>query len=65
MDMLLSAGEQISIALCAMALEAMGLPVISLCAWQVGLHTSSTYSDLNNQTHKGPSSLRQTGYTPL
>ena len=45
MDMLLSAGEQISIALCAMALEAMGLPVISLCAWQVGLHTSSTYSD--------------------
>ena len=45
MDMLLSTGEQISIALCAMALEGMGLPVISLCAWQVGLHTSSTYSD--------------------
>ena len=44
-DMLLSTGEQISIALCAMALEGMGLPVISLCAWQVGLHTSSTYSD--------------------
>ena len=44
-DMLLSTGEQISIALCAMALEGMGLPVISLCGWQVGLHTSSTYSD--------------------
>ena len=26
MDMLLSTGEQISVALCAMALEAMGLP---------------------------------------
>ena len=30
MDMLLSTGEQISIALCAMALEGMGLPVVSL-----------------------------------
>ena len=45
MDMLLSTGEQISIALCAMALEGMGLPVISLTAWQVGIHTSSVYSD--------------------
>ena len=45
MDMLLSTGEQISIALCAMALEGMGLPVISLAAWQVGIHTSSAYSD--------------------
>ncbi|MDE6880411.1 MAG: aspartate kinase, partial [Oscillospiraceae bacterium] len=45
MDMLLSTGEQISIALCAMALEAMGLPVISLTGWQAGVRTSSTYSD--------------------
>ena len=45
MDMLLSTGEQISIALCAMALEGMGLPVVSLAAWQVGIHTTSTYSD--------------------
>ena len=45
MDMLLATGEQISISLCAMALEAMGLPVVSLAAWQVGIHTSSTYSD--------------------
>ena len=45
MDMLLSTGEQISIALCAMALEDMGLPVVSLAAWQVGIHTSSAYSD--------------------
>ncbi|MDE7245878.1 MAG: aspartate kinase [Oscillospiraceae bacterium] len=45
MDMLLSTGEQISIALCAMALEGMGLPVISLAGWQVGIHTSNTYSD--------------------
>ena len=44
-DMLLSTGEQISIALCAMALEGMGLPVVSLAAWQVGVHTTSAYSD--------------------
>ena len=45
MDMLLSTGEQISIALCAMALEAMGLPVVSLAAWQAGIHTTGAHSD--------------------
>ena len=45
MDMLLSTGEQISIALCAMALEKRGLPVISLAAWQVGIQTNNTYND--------------------
>ncbi len=49
MDMLLSTGEQISIALCAMALEGMGLPVVSLAAWQVGVHTTSAYSDARIQ----------------
>ena len=43
--MLLSTGEQISIALCAMALEKRGLPVISLAAWQVGIQTNNTYND--------------------
>ena len=33
MDMLLSTGEQISVSLCAMAIEAMGYPVISLTGW--------------------------------
>jgi aspartate kinase len=45
MDMLLSTGEQISIALMAMALEGMGLPVVSLTGWQIGLHTNSAYSN--------------------
>ena len=45
MDMLLSTGEQISIALCAMALEKRGLPVVSLVAWQVGIQTNNTYTD--------------------
>ncbi len=44
MDMLLSTGEQISISLCAMAIQAMGYPVISLTGWQAGMHTNSDYS---------------------
>lgn len=44
MDMLLSAGEQISIALLAMAIEKLGCPVISLLGWQAGFMTNSTYS---------------------
>lgn len=43
MDMLLANGEQMSIALMAMAIESMGFPVISLTGWQVGMHTDSNY----------------------
>ena len=43
LDVLLSTGEQISIALMAMALEKMGLPVVSLTGWQIGMATNSTY----------------------
>lgn len=45
MDMLLATGEQISVALCAMAIEKMGFPVVSLNAWQVGISTDSNYSN--------------------
>ena len=44
MDMLLSTGEQISISLCAMAIERMGYQVISLTGWQAGMLTDSAYS---------------------
>lgn len=44
MDMLLSAGEQISISLLAMAIEKLGFPVISLLGWQAGFVTDSNYS---------------------
>ena len=43
MDMLLSAGEQISAALLAMAIEKLGYPVISLLGWQAGFNTNSAY----------------------
>ena len=43
MDMLLTAGEQISISLLAMAIEKLGYPVISLLGWQAGFETNSAY----------------------
>ena len=43
MDMLMAAGEQISISLLAMAIEAMGYPVVSLLGWQAGFQTDSNY----------------------
>lgn len=45
MDVLLSTGEQISIALMAMALEQIGLPVISLTGWQIGMQTNADYGN--------------------
>lgn len=44
MDMLLTSGEQISIALLAMAIEKLGYPVTSLLGWQAGFLTNSVYS---------------------
>lgn len=41
MDMLLASGEQISIALLAMAIEKIGVPVVSLTGWQAGFLTNS------------------------
>lgn len=43
MDMLLSAGEQISVALLAMAIEKLGYPVVSLLGWQAGFTTNLSY----------------------
>lgn len=45
MDMLLSTGEQQSVALMAMALQKMGYNAISLNAAQVGIATTSVYSN--------------------
>ncbi len=43
MDVLLSAGEQISMSLLAMAIEKLGYPVISLTGYQAGISTDSNY----------------------
>lgn len=44
MDMLLSTGEQISIALLAMALHQLGCPAVSLTGWQAGVRTDSQHT---------------------
>jgi aspartate kinase len=43
MDMLLATGEQVSIALLAMALEDLGVPAISLTGAQAGIHTDGRH----------------------
>ncbi len=44
-DACVSAGENISAALVAMAVETMGYPAISLSGWQAGLVTDSVYQN--------------------
>jgi aspartate kinase len=44
MDMLLATGEQISIALTAMAIHEQGHPAISFTGPQIGIHTDSTHT---------------------
>ena len=45
LDMLLTTGEQTSAALMAMAMGALGVPAISLNAFQIQMHTTSKYGN--------------------
>jgi aspartate kinase len=45
LDMLLATGEQTSVALMSMAMSALGVPSVSLNAFQVAMHTSSAYGN--------------------
>ena len=45
MDMILTTGEQQSVALMSMAMASLGVPAVSLNAYQVAMHTTSTYSN--------------------
>ena len=59
MDMLLSTGEQQSVALMAMALEKMGYPAISLNAMQVGIDTTKAHSNAKIKTITGFQGVNQ------
>jgi len=50
MDLLLSVGEQISIALLSMALNDMGYPSISLLGHQAGIHTDGQFTNARIET---------------
>lgn len=45
LDALLATGEQASVALCAMALHRLGVPAVSLCAWQAGIVTEGAHGE--------------------
>ncbi len=45
MDAYLSAGEQLSASLMAMALGALGVPAVSLTGWQAGILTDDVYGN--------------------
>lgn len=45
LDMLLTTGEQTSVALMAMAMDVLGVPAVSLNAFQVAMHTTSVYGN--------------------
>ena len=45
MDMLFTIGEQMSVALMSMAMNKLGVPAISLNAFQVAMHTTSVYGN--------------------
>lgn len=45
LDMLMTTGEQISVAMMAMAMDSFGVPCISLNAYQVAMHTTSAYGN--------------------
>lgn len=50
MDMLLSTGEQVSVALMAMAIHSLGHEVISLTGAQIGIRTDSTHTKARIQS---------------
>lgn len=56
-DMLLAAGEQISISLLAMAIEKLGYPAVSLLGWQAGFKTTSIHTSARIKT-VDPSRIR-------
>lgn len=45
MDMLFTIGEQMSVSLMAMAMNKLGVPAVSLNAFQVAMHTTSVYGN--------------------
>ncbi len=50
MDMLLSTGEQESVALVAMAIQSLGVPAVSLTGAQIGIVTDSTHTKARIQS---------------
>lgn len=50
LDALLSTGEQVSVALASMAVQELGVPSVSLNAYQVAMHTTKVYGNARLKT---------------
>ncbi|WP_153555619.1 aspartate kinase [Roseimaritima sediminicola] len=59
LDMLLSTGEQISVALVAMAIDSMGAKAVSLTGGQMGIRTDNTFTKARIQSIDTARILRQ------
>ncbi|MFQ5380773.1 MAG: aspartate kinase [Dehalococcoidia bacterium] len=67
LDMLLSTGEQMSVAMLAMALRAMGQPAIGLTGQQAGIYTRAQYGSGRIARIEGSRILRELddGHVPI
>ena len=52
LDVLLSCGEQISMAKLAILLNRLGMPAISLTGWQAGIYTNNTNQRCYNRRYR-------------
>ncbi|MBF6057118.1 MULTISPECIES: aspartate kinase [Thiomicrorhabdus] len=61
MDVLLTTGEQVTIALLSMALEAKGYPAVSYTGWQVPIKTNEVHTKARIERIDGTKILQQVG----
>ncbi|MBO7190979.1 MAG: aspartate kinase [Elusimicrobiaceae bacterium] len=67
LDMLITTGERVSVALLSIALRACGVPSVSLTGSQIGLITTATHTGADILTLKGDRLVKeiQTGHIPI
>ena len=63
--MLLTTGEQISVSLMAMAFHKLGVPAVSLNAFQVKMHSTSTYGNARFKKVESERILHELGYRKI
>lgn len=67
LDMLITTGERVSVALLSIALRAQGVPSVSLTGSQIGLITTATHTGADILTLKGDRLVREIneGHVPI
>ena len=60
LDMLAATGEQVSVGLLAIALQAEGMEAVSYAGWQVPIRTDSAYTKARIESHRRRSACAPT-----